>query len=384
MRLTPATWIIVLGLATLVGPAEAQQRVYDTRYYVLRTDIDPDAIREVDARITAMAEAYYERTKGFAGTINRKFDFLLFKDPRDYYAAGGLPGSAGVFDGSKLMAIAGKELTAGVWHVIQHEGFHQFVREVVGGDIPIWVNEGMAEYFGESIYTGDGYVVGVVTAQRLARLQHWIREGNTASVAKMMTLHHETWNIQMSIVNYDQAWSMIYFLAHGDNGRYQKALNSFIRGVSHGASWDQAWVQNFGTGTKDFESRWRDYWLSMPPEGTIGKQAEAATATITSFYARAFSQRQIFKNWDAFVAAANDGKLSSHNEDWLPPSLLEHALAAADKLGEWSVETRPGKYEIACDLGDQGRYVGSFQVTTNRRIKPGSVAVRYEPKKSRR
>jgi len=376
--------IIALSLAAVAPPAAAQLRAYESRYYVLHTDLDAEVVREVDARITAMAEMYHQRTRGFGGAIKRKFPFYLFKDPRDYYAAGGLAGSAGVFDGTKLMAIAGEKLSDAVWHVIQHEGFHQFVREVVGGDIPIWVNEGMAEYFGESIYTGDGYVVGVATPQRVARIQNWIRDGNTASIAKMMTLHHETWNMQMSLVNYDQAWSMIYFLAHGDGGRYEKALNSFIRAVSAGAPWEQAWTQAFGPGTRDFESRWRDYWLAMAPEGTLEKQAEAATAMLTSFYARAFSQRQFFKSWDAFRDAARSGQLSSHADDWLPESLLKGALARAEKIGAWSVAARGGKYELICDLGKDGRYVGSFQVTTNRRVRPGSVAVRFEPSKARR
>ena len=29
---------------------------------------------------------------------------------------------------------------------------------LIGGNIPIWVNEGMAEYFGEGLFTGDGFV----------------------------------------------------------------------------------------------------------------------------------------------------------------------------------------------------------------------------------
>ena len=30
------------------------------------------------------------------------------------------------------------------WHVVQHEGFHQFVFAVIRGEIPTWVNEGLA------------------------------------------------------------------------------------------------------------------------------------------------------------------------------------------------------------------------------------------------
>src|SRR5262249_41625793 len=161
------------------------------------------------ARITAMAEEYHERTKGFAGQITKKLPFYLYSQAEDYYAAGGMKGSAGVFDPrtQKLMAIGDPRLGDERWRIVQHEGFHQFAMAVIRGDLPIWVNEGMAEYFGESIFTGDGYVTGIVPPSRGARIKKWIAEGNALSIQEMMKLRHETWNAQLSLVNYDQAWS---------------------------------------------------------------------------------------------------------------------------------------------------------------------------------
>ena len=34
--------------------------------------------------------------------------------------------------------------------------------------MPTWLNEGLAEYFGEGIFTGDGFVTGVISPERLA------------------------------------------------------------------------------------------------------------------------------------------------------------------------------------------------------------------------
>ena len=81
---------------------------YESKYYVIYTDLGEDGAKETSLRMTRMAEEYYNRTKEFSGRINKKFPFYLFKKPEDYYAAGGLPGSAGVFMGGadKLMAIA--------------------------------------------------------------------------------------------------------------------------------------------------------------------------------------------------------------------------------------------------------------------------------------
>ena len=46
----------------------------------------------------------------------------------------------------------------------------------IGGDIPIWVNEGLAEFFAQGLYTGDGFVTGVIPPSRLDRLKSFIRD----------------------------------------------------------------------------------------------------------------------------------------------------------------------------------------------------------------
>ena len=366
----------LVAVCLLSGSVAGQTRLktYETRYYIIHTDLDRDAVREADSRITAMAEMYYERTRGFGGAITRKLPFYLFSTRQEYYAAGGMPGSAGFFDGQRLMAIAGQSTDATTWHVIQHEGFHQFVQAFIGGDIPIWVNEGLAEYFGQGIFTGDSYVTGVVPPERLARLQKWIEQGQAKSIAEIMTTSHALWNAGLSQVNYDQAWSMVHFLAHAGRGRYQSAFNGFIGDVSRGMKWEHAWRKNFGSGTREFEEQWRQYWLNMPADATEDLYAEATVATLTSFYARAFSQRQIFQTFEAFCDAARAGTLKSNPDDWLPPSLLRDALQQADQSGQWQVRKRAAGYALVCTLADGTTLTGSFKVR-GRRVQGGSVKV---------
>jgi hypothetical protein len=369
--------LMAVAILALAAPASGQGRLkrYESKYYVLQTDLEPDFVREAESRITAMAEEYYERTKHFAGKITRKFPFYLYSNPADYYKAGGLPGSAGVFNGEKLMAIGNAQLGLDVWHVIQHEGFHQFAHAVIGGDIPIWMHEGLAEYFGEGVFTGDGYVLGIVPPARAARIKQYIQGGQTISIKDMMKMKHEVWNGQMSPVNYDQAWSMIYFLAHGKNGRYQKALNEFLRLTSHGSSWEEAWATAFGRGVADFEKQWKEYWEQMPGNPTPELVARASLATLTSFYARAFSQKQYFETAEEFFAAAKSGKLKFHAQDWLPESLLQRELKRYERIGDWELVKRGAKKELSCTTHGGEKLFGQFQITTAGRVKQGGVSV---------
>lgn len=334
---------------------------YQTPYYVIHTDLSEEGVREAVVRMTRMAEEYRQRTRDFSGAIRSRLPFHLFSDKNDYYAAGGPRGSAGVFMGSKLMAIAGSRTNNWTWHVVQHEGFHQFARAVIGGDLPIWVNEGMAEYFGEAVFTGDGFVSGVIPPARLARIKKTIQDGRFKSIQSMMMLSHAEWNAEMSHMNYDQAWSMVQFLAHGEEGKYQRAFASFMVAIGKGQNWEQAWLANFGKADA-FEVRWKEYWLGLDKNPTQELYTRGVVAVMTSFMARSQIQRQEFANFDALVQAGKSGQIKPPADDWLPVSLLDETLKVIKNAGDWSLEALPTRQsQIVLKARDGLRYVGTYQ-----------------------
>jgi hypothetical protein len=309
--------------------APAGLKRYESKYYIIFTDLPEDDAKEAGLRMTRMAEEYYERTKEFSGKIRTKFPFYLFSKAEDYYAAGGIPGSAGVFmyggGEGKLMAIASQGGGGFTWHVVQHEGFHQFAHAVIGGERPAWVNEGLADYFGESVWTGDGFVTGVLPAGRLGHIQKGIESKRYKSMPVMMTMTQQAWNSGLSGDNYDQAWSMCHFLAHGENGRYQKAFSKFMNLLGKGTPPTKAWLESFGD-ANGFQERWEKWTLEQPVDATADLYAQAKLATLTSYLARANAQKQTFDNTEEFITKAQAGELKASKEEWLPPSLLKRAL----------------------------------------------------------
>lgn len=361
-----AVALVAVGLTAAAAFGQAGLRRYETRYYDLYTDLDRDTMREAAMRITTMAEEYYRRTRGFAGEIGDKLPFYLFRDVDDYMSNGGPMGTIGVFDGRRLMAIAGPIAGNQTWHTVQHEGFHQFVHAVIGGDIPIWANEGLAEYFGEGEWSGDGFYSGLVPPQRLKRLRERLTGDEMKSLKEMMLLPHAVWNAEISGANYDQAWSMVHFLAHAEDGKYAKPFHGFLRQVSHGAKWEEAWPRNFGRDVSAFESRWRDWWKGLPDDPTAARRAEWQVAALTSFFARAASQRQYFDDASAFLAAARENQLRAHADDWLPRTLLNRALQGVEAVGEWSVEKGAGGRKLVLQRPDGLTLVGSHTLRGGR------------------
>ena len=331
---------LAAALCLLAGVAAArggEMVEYQTPYYVLHTDLPPERAREAAARMTKMAEEYHARTRDFSGTVADRLPFYLYADADEYLDGGGTKGSAGQYDPATrtLMAIA-PEIPTGpmaeiAWAVVQHEGFHQFADAVIGGELPIWLNEGLAEYFSEAVYTGDGYVSGLVPQWRLERVRRRFADGDFMPLERFMSMSHADWNGDLRLAHYDQAWTLVHFLAHGDGGRYQKPFGRFVGLLGRGTGWERAWRDSFGD-ARGLEARWRAYWTTMPDAPSARGYAEATVAALTSGLARATASGQSFASADDYLAAAADRRVEVSDADWLPPRLLAAASAEASRM----------------------------------------------------
>ncbi|HUO08731.1 MAG TPA: DUF1570 domain-containing protein [Phycisphaerae bacterium] len=369
------TAAVVVGGAMVWGqvPADVDGRLrtFSTPHYMMHTDLPEADAREADLRMTRMFEEYQRRTAGFSGQVTGKFPFYLFTKPADYYASGAIPDSDGVFIidhfGSRLMAIAGEHTTPETWHVVQHEGFHQFAANVIKGELPIWVNEGIAEYFGEAIWTGDSFVSGVIPPQRLKEVNVAILRKTFKPFDRMMTMTHEEWGSHLDYANYTQAWAMVQFLAQGENGKYQGAFVRFMQNLNRGMAANDAWNSVFGNNNAAFQSRFEKWWLGLPKNPTRDLYMRALVQTLTSFLARATMQKQTFTDVDDFVEHVKLPDLQANRDMWLPGSLFEEVSPLVKKVGTWSLGTGPGKLpELVLVDEDGSKYVGTFTVSNNR------------------
>ena len=373
----PGTPLATRG-ATLPATRAATQpvlRTFDTPYYTLHTDVTEQEARETDLRLTRMFEEYRQRTAGFAGQVKEKLPFYLFRKEADYHAAGGPEKSAGVYiearDGKRLMALAGDHVDDYTWSVVQHEGFHQFAAAAIKYDLPIWANEGLAEYFGEGQWTGDGFVTGLISSSRLDHVRQGIRSG-FRPFKQLMALTEEEWSKDLKEANYDEAWSMIHFLGHADNGRYQGAFLQFMTAVSKGVPGQQAWEGAFGRDTDAFQLKYAQWWLALPDHPTQLLFLRVLVQTDTSFLARAFILKQSFPDAETFLRKYQPPDFGLNRDLWLPPKLFTGFNDIAPDIGRWSFQGQ----RLVLQLPDGTTLVGSFAVANG---KVARVAVDVAP-----
>jgi hypothetical protein len=161
-----------------------------------------------------------------------------------------------------------------IHHVLQHEGFHQFAHSRFGGDLPIWLNEGLAEFFGEAVIVDHQLVIGQSRPRVISAVKDAIETGQYIPFAQMLAMTSERWGQAVrdggARLQYAQAWSMVQFLAYGDGGRYVEAFERYLRLLNNALPSREAFIRAFGSeDIEGFERRWRSYAERARPSAFI-------------------------------------------------------------------------------------------------------------------
>lgn len=366
--------IVLAAISLYARPACGRMQVYNLPgYYIIHSDESPRILRQIWLRMNFVAQTYERRLhRFFGGDVTQKQPFFIFRHRQEYRRAGGPAGSAGVFivgyHGQRLMADAGTKITHQMWHTIQHEAFHQFTYAMIGRFFPPWANEGLAEYFGEGLFTGNSFVTGWIPPWRLARVKWEITHHKLKSIRVMRHMRYRQWNDVLMGTNYDEAWSMIYFLAWADHGKFDGPFMRYMALYKNGMSANRAWRIAYGRGNGGFQHLWKKYWMNMPKDPTALLYAKVQTQALTNFLARACCLHQKFASAHQFFARIANGTLRTYklpDNRWLPQTLLTHAARRAPKLGTWKL-TPGGLPHLICRMADGTKVVGMFRLSEGR------------------
>jgi hypothetical protein len=265
-----------------------------SKHYRILSDLDPAEAQIYAAHLDLMYEEYARRLAGIPQQAPEIPFVLMFKREADYLGVlrnrygVNATGSGGMFFASPAgaaLAFFVEDLPrTRIFHVIQHEGFHQYAFSRFAGTLPPWVNEGLAEFFGEAVVVDGRVIVGQASPGAVAAVQRAIDTGTTVDFVRLLTMSNDQWNANVrggnASVQYVQAWSMVQFLGWAEGGRYQRPFEGYLRLLHSGMDSERAFVQAFGTNdVASFERAWRDWAVKMKPS------AFSAAAARISFLA---------------------------------------------------------------------------------------------------
>ncbi|RME04990.1 MAG: DUF1570 domain-containing protein [Planctomycetota bacterium] len=94
--------------------------------------------------------------------------------------------------------------------LLLHEGLHQFLESYIP-HLPIWLNEGLAEYFGSALVIRGKFKFGLPNLEHLALLNK--HRQTLPPIAQVMMADHPTFHRpQKEAIHYAQSWLLLHYL----------------------------------------------------------------------------------------------------------------------------------------------------------------------------
>ncbi len=266
--------------AALSGP---QERIKG-RHYTLVFDTDRDVAQRVSRHMDAVHEEYTKRFSTFGVRNARPMTLYLFQTNRGYIEFLGSHGfnaanTGGLFFvGDDIQGVATYiegQSESRILEVLQHEAFHLFAFLRIHRDLPVWIDEGIAEWFGASYMVKNRLITGVAPSRPLLNVKQAIRNNTHFPLTELVNMTSEEWG---RVVNsgsaktslmYDQAWSLTHFLIEGDRGKYARLFMQYLQDLRNGVQPPRAFEAAFGKDTDALEKAWKDFILDLEPDALV-------------------------------------------------------------------------------------------------------------------
>ena len=277
------------GFAPALAASDHLAR-FRSRHYTIHTDLrDRETLRTYGRHMDEVFRAFTHRFRGYRPRHDQHMPLYLFRTREGYegflQSHGIDPNNSGgmffvVADARGLATWTRGRGREAVFRVLQHEGFHQFAWNYLGSSLPIWVNEGLAQYFEDGIIVDGRFKTGFADAQRIRLLQEAFAEGRGPHVRDVLNVDGDAWrrivarDARAGELLYAQAWSVVYFLIHGDGERYQRHFAAYLKLVSRNAgrrSEDQSRSDTFRRAFRlddlaPMQQRWSAFVKSQKPD----------------------------------------------------------------------------------------------------------------------
>jgi len=130
------------------------------------------------------------------------------------------------------------------YEVLYHEYSHLLIALNLP-NIPLWLNEGLAEFFAQTTVTGRETGLGGLSRSHVRRL---LTE-SPLPLEVLLKVDHESpyYNeANKTSIFYAQAWALTHYLMVGDNAAHRGQLSAFLAQVDHGADTVEAATLAFG------------------------------------------------------------------------------------------------------------------------------------------
>jgi len=232
----------------LDGPTLARRYEHVSKHYHVVTDIDRTTAYEA-AGVLEDAHQRYDAVVSRLSREERRYRVFIFSGEAGYHAymddvmGGHVENTAGIYNGHlKQLLIWNLPDAEQLERTVRHEGFHQYFDRLVD-DAPVWLNEGLAEYYEEMHLERGRWRIGEPRHDHLrVALETWEQRGELADFVG------EGWVAfrERGSPGYAHAWCLIHFMLNStpENARaFRRLLDALIDGRSRHQALDAAFEE---------------------------------------------------------------------------------------------------------------------------------------------
>ena len=219
--------------------------------YRLLSDVEDPAILGACGRIAMDLDAVYEARFAVAATGSPRATILLFRDRDGYQAFAaeeGMP-SAGYAGYSMphrgYMAVwADASRSSEFAKTLAHELTHLVNRRALGGGLPRWLSEGLADAIGDTASTeGIQPLIGIAGSEGVAeRLRLALEAGNLESVSRLVELDDDDFDRATVSYDYEQSALLVRYLL--TDPELAPLFRRFLADIASGAVYSSDLLQS--------------------------------------------------------------------------------------------------------------------------------------------
>jgi tetratricopeptide (TPR) repeat protein len=138
-----------------------------------------------------------------------------------------------------------------------HEYVHLHLRNTVPG-APLWLNEGLAEFYGALQFSGGEALLGapIPGYLQLLRSQPMLPLSQLFAVGTNSPHYNEQ---DKAGIFYGESWALVHFLMLRADGQHQEQFSRFLQSLSRGDETEKAFEDSFGLTLATAEQQLRDY-----------------------------------------------------------------------------------------------------------------------------
>lgn len=216
--------------------------------------------------------------------------------------------------------------------------------------LPVWLNEGIAEFYStfESMDGGRTVQLGRVPVHHLERLRHeFLPLATLAAVDHASPYYNER---DKGSAFYAESWAFVHFLCLGKDRKYGARFAPFVETLTNGVPFERACAEQLGTPVNELEREVRQYLGSLvftAMRGTLPESLGAIARLEPAAVAEA-EAHSVLAELQLFHDRSDEGREQLTHALTLDPT---HALALA-RLAE--VSAASGKADEARALLGRG------------------------------